>query len=47
MKLLGSKTAVEWTVTPEGLSVTVPQDVRQSPPCEHAWAFEIEGARIE
>jgi len=47
IKLLGSKTAVQWTITPEGLSVTIPQDVRQSPPCQHAWALEIEGAHIE
>ena len=45
--LLGSKTAVEWTVTPEGLSISVPQDVRQWPPCQHAWALVIEGGRIE
>lgn len=47
VKLLGSKTAVAWTVTPEGLAVTIPQDVRQAPPCEHAWALEIAGARLE
>ena len=47
VKLLGSKSAVAWTVTPEGLFVAVPQDVRTSPPCEHAWALEIGGARIE
>jgi alpha-L-fucosidase len=47
VKLLGSRVALEWTVTPEGLSVSVPQDVRKSPPCEHAWAFEIEGGRLE
>ena len=47
VKLLGSKTAVAWTVTPEGLSATIPQDIRQSPPCQHAWAMEIEGGRIE
>jgi alpha-L-fucosidase len=47
VKLLGSKNAIEWAVTPEGLSVTIPQEVRKSPPCQHAWAMEIEGARIE
>jgi alpha-L-fucosidase len=47
VKLLGAKAAVEWTVTPEGLSLTIPQDIRQSPPCGHAWALEIEGARVE
>jgi alpha-L-fucosidase len=47
VKLLGSKAAVEWTVTSEGLSVTIPPDVRRTPPCQHAWAIRIEGARIE
>jgi alpha-L-fucosidase len=47
VKLLGAKTAVEWKVTPEGLAVTIPQDLRQSSPCQHAWAMEIDGARIE
>jgi alpha-L-fucosidase len=47
VKLLGAKIAVEWKVTPEGLVVTIPQDFRQSPPCQHAWAMEIDGARIE
>ncbi len=47
VKLLGSKTAVEWTATADGLSVIVPQDMRQLPPCPHAWAIEIEGARME
>ncbi len=47
VKLLGTKAAVEWTVTPEGLAVTVPQDIRQSPLCQHAWAMEIEGAHIQ
>ena len=47
VKLLGSKQLLAWTVTTEGLAVTMPQDVRQSPPCEHAWALEVEGARIE
>ncbi|MBM4027736.1 MAG: hypothetical protein FJ280_20400 [Planctomycetes bacterium] len=47
VRLLGAKTAVTWTVTPEGLTVTIPPAVRQAPPCQHAWALEIEDARIE
>jgi alpha-L-fucosidase len=47
VRLLGSSTAMQWKVTPEGLSIDVPQTVRQSPPCEYAWAFEIDGGRIE
>ena len=30
----------------DGLSITVPQSIRQSPPCDHAWAFEISDASI-
>jgi alpha-L-fucosidase len=47
VRLLGSSNKVEWTITPEGLSVSIPEDMRQSPPCEHAWALEIAGGRIE
>jgi len=47
VRLLGSKAAVEWTVGPQGLSVSLPESTRQSPPCEHAWALEILGARLE
>jgi len=47
VKLLGATAAVEWTVTPKGLAVTIPQGARQSPPCEHAWALEIDGSRLE
>jgi len=32
---------------PKGLSSAVPQSVRQSPPCEHGWTFEIDDGRIE
>jgi len=32
---------VEWKIGDDGLSITIPQSIRQSPPCEHAWAFEI------
>lgn len=47
VRLLGSSDAVQWTITPEGLSVSIPQSVRRSPPCEHAWALEIGGARVQ
>ena len=46
VRLLGSPEAVQWTVTPEGLSVSIPQSVRRSPPCEHAWSLEIGGAHV-
>lgn len=47
VRLLGSSAAVQWKVTPEGLSIDVPESVCQSPPCEHAWTFEIDGGHIE
>jgi|GEM_PF-379431 len=47
VRLLGSKTTVEWTAKVEGLSVSIPASIRRAPPCEHAWALEIAGARLE
>jgi len=47
VRLLGSSIAVEWKIASEGLTVSIPESVRQSPPCEHAWALEIAGGRIE
>ena len=46
VRLLGSDVAVEWKIADDGLSITIPQSIRQSPPCEHAWAFEITEATI-
>ncbi|MGE5293923.1 MAG: alpha-L-fucosidase C-terminal domain-containing protein, partial [Solirubrobacterales bacterium] len=46
VRLLGSSAKVEWTISPEGLSVSIPESMRQSPPCEHAWALEIDGGRM-
>jgi alpha-L-fucosidase len=46
VRLLGADAELEWTVTPAGLSVVLPDSVRQTPPCEHAWTLEIEGAQI-
>ena len=34
-------------IAPEGLSVSIPESVRRSPPCEYAWALEIDGASFE
>ncbi len=47
VRLLGSSAAVSWKVGAKGLSIDVPESVRQSPPCEHAWVFEIDGGHIE
>lgn len=47
VRLLGSAISLPWTITSSGLSVSVPQSVRQSPPCEHAWVLEIQEAQIQ
>ncbi len=47
LRLLGSETAPQWATTPEGLSMSISKEIRRSPPGQHAWAFEIEGAHIE
>ena len=46
VRLLGSDASLEWKAADNGLTVTIPQSIRQSLPCEHAWAFEITEATI-
>jgi len=46
VRLLGSEAALEWKIAPDGLSVLIPESVRQSPPCKHAWAFKIVEAAL-
>ena len=46
VRLLGSDAKLEWTVTPGGLSVSLPESVRQAPPCQDAWALELDGAQM-
>jgi len=46
VRMLGADTAPQWTVTTAGLTVRVPEPTRRSPPCSHAWAFEVRGAKI-
>jgi alpha-L-fucosidase len=46
-RLLGSDAGLEWTITAAGLSLSIPENIRQAPPCEHAWAFEIDEAHLE
>jgi hypothetical protein len=45
VRLLGSDAKLEWTLTPSGWSISIPESVRRSPPCRDAWAFEIHAAR--
>jgi alpha-L-fucosidase len=44
VRMLGTAEKVDWMVTPAGLTIRPPQSVRRSPPCQHAWAFEVAGA---
>jgi len=46
VRMLGADEPVSWKTGPEGLALSVPQILRQSPPCEHAWTFAVTGARI-
>ena len=44
VRMLGAEAKVQWTAGPAGLTIRVPEAVHQSPPCEHAWAWEVTGA---
>ena len=44
VRMLGTQQPVAWKVDEtRGLSIRVPAAVQAKPPCEHAWAFEVEG----
>jgi alpha-L-fucosidase len=45
VRMLGASKPVKWQVDQKGLTIYVPDAVRQSPPCEHAWAFEVAETR--
>ncbi|MFN3650225.1 MAG: alpha-L-fucosidase [Armatimonadota bacterium] len=40
IRMLGGGT-LEWTPTPEGATIRIPERLRRQPPCEHAFAFEL------
>jgi len=43
VRMLGATEAVQWSAgSGEGLSIEIPQSIRRSPPCDHAWAFAVE-----
>jgi len=46
VRMVGTDEPVSWKIGPEGLVVSVPETLRQSPPCEHAWTFALTGARV-
>ena len=47
VRMLGTNQAVAWDVDAErGLTIRVPDAIRTTPPCRHAWAFEVDGGRL-
>lgn len=46
VRLLGSDAPVTSIVSETGLILRVPDEARTSPPCKHAWSFELNGATI-
>jgi len=46
VRMVGTDEPVDWKMGPEGLALSVPKTIRQSPPCEHAWTFALTGGRI-
>ena len=47
VRLLGYDGTLAWEASADGLSIRVTENVRQSPPCEHAWTFEIQDAKLK
>ncbi len=45
-RLLGSDAQVTVTTDAEGSVLCIPEQARTSPPCRHAWSFELMGAEI-
>ena len=43
VRMLGTGTPCTWSVREGTLEIAVPDGLRDEPPCEHAWAFEIRG----
>jgi len=46
VRMLGSDTPVTWSITEKGLILHVPEKIRTSLPCRHAWSFELTGAKL-
>lgn len=44
VRMLGVDQSINWKLGEGGLTIELPETVRQSPPCQHAWVFEITGA---
>ncbi len=44
VRMLGVDRPINWRLGESGLTIELPKAVRQSPPCQHAWVFEVTGA---
>jgi alpha-L-fucosidase len=43
INLLGLDKQLKWKINGKDLVIEIPENVRNSPPCKHAWAFKISG----
>jgi alpha-L-fucosidase len=41
VRMLGAADPVAWTAGPDGVTFTLPERARRSPPCEHAWVLRF------
>ncbi len=46
IRMLGKGSVHSWTANEDGLIIQLPEHIRHSPPCQHAWAFEITGGQL-
>ncbi|MHC5023498.1 MAG: alpha-L-fucosidase C-terminal domain-containing protein, partial [Planctomycetota bacterium] len=44
IRILGNGDPLAWRQSENDIVVTIPDSVRGSPPCEHAWVLRIPGA---
>jgi len=45
--MLGVEEELEWQATSWGLEVTIPEGIRENPPCHDAWTFRISAVVID
>jgi alpha-L-fucosidase len=41
VSLLGSKRKLRWSKDGDGFKVTIPESIRNNPPCDHAWTVKV------
>jgi len=46
VRMVGTDREVNWQTGPAGLTVSVPETIRQLPPCRHAWTFALTAAKL-